>query len=81
MFGFLIASFKADYITLKVGINNLATLGPRTYPGCCIGLVRIIREACPSEGLCCDSTAVTLERHCLSSTSTAILCKARPGGA
>eukprot|EP01052_Picozoa_sp_SAG31_P021709 SAG31_NODE_1692_length_7512_cov_4.735465_4_plen_276_part_00 len=47
MLGYHIRSLDADYITLKLGINTLSTLGPRTYPGVCLGLVKIIRETCP----------------------------------
>ena len=46
MLGFHIRSIaKIDYLTLKLGINTLSTLGPRTYSGVCLGLVKIIREA------------------------------------
>jgi hypothetical protein len=48
MMGFLIRSLAPDYITMKLGINTKATLGPRTYSGVCLGLVKIIREVLPS---------------------------------
>jgi hypothetical protein len=51
MLGFHIRDLGADYITLKLGINTLNTLGPRTFPGLATGLIHIIREACPNTPL------------------------------
>ena len=51
MLGFHIRDLGADYITLKLGINTLNTLGPRTFPGLATGLIHIVREACPNTPL------------------------------
>ena len=48
MVGFVIGELRADYITLKLGINTAGgTLAARTYPAAIVALVQIIRQHHP----------------------------------
>jgi lysophospholipase L1-like esterase len=49
MLGFVIRTFDADFVTLKMGINCIGAghLSARTYPASAVGLVRVIRETQP----------------------------------